>query len=117
MESNGAKYFGESEFRERRYAIRYPFAANVEILDLKTGARLAGVTSDLSLGGCFVCTGRSLEIGSSVHLTLRHKQQNVMMLAVVRVAKPKIGMGFQILEVESSSNETLLTWIETLRRP
>ena len=40
--------------RDRRYAIRYPFAADVELIDLETGAQATGVTSDISLGGCFI---------------------------------------------------------------
>ena len=59
-----------SGLRERRYAIPYPFRADAETLDLKSGAHLAGVTSDLSPGGCFVCTSRLLETGTRVHLTL-----------------------------------------------
>lgn len=63
---------GPQRIRERLYAHRYPFAADAEILDLRSGTRLSGVTSDLSLGGCLVCTRRSLEIGARVGLTLKH---------------------------------------------
>jgi len=38
------------------------------------------------------------------------------MLAIVRVLKPKIGMGLQALEVDSVSNETFLQWLEVLRK-
>jgi len=38
------------------------------------------------------------------------------MLAVVRVLKPKIGMGLQALEVDSVSNETFLQWLDVLRK-
>src|SRR5215467_12669997 len=33
--------------RDRRFCIRYPFAADVVILDLETGTKSEGVTSDL----------------------------------------------------------------------
>lgn len=88
MESLGVKHSNESGPRERRFSVRYPFAAEAEILDLKSGIRLSGVTSDLSLGGCFICTHRSLEVGARVHLTLKYKKQSVIMLATVRVVKP-----------------------------
>src|SRR5260370_8022728 len=42
--------------RDRRYAIRYPFAADVELIDMETGSQATGVTSDISFGGCFICT-------------------------------------------------------------
>lgn len=44
----------QSDLRARRYAIRYPFAAAAEIFDFQSGTRLSGMTSDISLGGCFV---------------------------------------------------------------
>jgi PilZ domain len=73
------------------------------------------VTSDVSLDGCFVCTRESLEIGTRVRLTLKHKNQNVVMLAIVRVLKPKLGMGLQVLEVDSISGETFVQWLDVLR--
>lgn len=115
METDCVKSPNKSGVRERRFAIRYPFAAEAEILDLKSGTRLSGLTSDLSLGGCFVCTQRSLEVGARVHLTLRYKSQSVIMLATVRVLKPRIGMGLQAQELDSSSIGIFLRWIEGLR--
>jgi hypothetical protein len=105
----------ESRLRDRGYRPRYSFAADAEIVDLKSGTRLSGVTSDVSLDGCFVCTRGWLEIGARVRLTLKHKNQNVVMLAIVRVLKPKIGMGLQALEVDSISNGTFLQWLDVLR--
>jgi len=106
----------ETAPRYRRYTPRYPFAADAEIVDLKSGTRVKGVSSDLSVAGCFVCTQESMEIGTRVHLTLKHKNRAVMMVALVRVLKPKIGMGLQALEVDSISNETLLQWVDDLRK-
>jgi CheY-like chemotaxis protein len=106
----------KSDLRVRRYTPRYSLAADAEIVDLKSGARLSGVTSDVSLDGCFVCTRGSLEIGTRVRLTLKHKNQNVVMLAIVRVLKPKLGMGLQALEVDSVANETFLQWLDVLRK-
>jgi len=105
----------ESRLRDRTYRPRYPFAADADIVDLKSGTRLSGVTSDVSLDGCFVRTRGWLEIGARVRLTLKHKNQNVLMLAIVRVLKPKIGMGLQALEVDSISNATFLQWLDALR--
>jgi CheY-like chemotaxis protein len=106
----------ESRQRDRGYSPRYPLAADAEIVALKSGTCLSGVTSDISLDGCFVCTREPLEVGTRVRLTLKHKKQNVMMLATVRVSKANIGMGLQALEVDSTSNETLLRWLDALRK-
>src|SRR6266853_3132851 len=87
MESDSNKRAKESGVRDRRYSIRYPFAAGAEMLELESGTRVSGVTSDLSLGGCFVCARRTLEVGARVRGTLTHEGHQVKMLAVVRVVK------------------------------
>jgi len=85
------------------------------MLELESGSRLSGRTSDLSLGGCFVCLRRTLEIGARVRGTLKHEGQKLQMLAVVRVVKPQVGMGLEFLDIDPESNRTLLAWINNLR--
>ena len=116
MESDSGKGAKESGVRDRRYSIRYPFAADVEMLELDSGNRVCGVTSDLSLGGCFVCTRRTLEVRARVRATLTHEGQKVKMLAMVRVVKPQTGVGLEFLDTDRDSNATLLAWIENLRK-
>ena len=116
MESDGGKRPKESAVRNRRYSIRYPFAADAEMLELQSGSRVSGVTSDLSLGGCFVCARRTLEVGARVRGTLTHEGHKVEMLAVVRVVKAQVGMGLEFLDIDPDSNATLLAWIENLRK-
>jgi c-di-GMP-binding flagellar brake protein YcgR len=114
MESDSGKPAKESGLRERRYAIRQPFAADAEMLELESGSRVSGVTSDLSPGGCFVCARRTLEVGTRVRGTLTHNGQKVEMLAVVRVVKAKVGMGLEFLDLDPKSHNTLLAWTRTL---
>ena len=38
-----------------------------------------------------------------------------MMLAVARVVKPGTGFGFEFLDLDPTSNKTLLAWFESLR--
>lgn len=102
--------------RDRRYAIRFPFAADVELLDLELGTRLDGVTSDISLGGCFVCTSKPLPLGTRTRITLTRKDQTFETLAVVRIVKPRIGMGIEFIDVDAPYAECLARWIEQLRR-
>lgn len=102
--------------RDRRYAIRYPFAADAEVLDLESGARSDGITSDLSLGGCFVCTSKPLAVKSRTRVALTRKGETVQALAMVRIVKPRIGMGLEFLDIEAASNSTLTRWLEQLRR-
>jgi c-di-GMP-binding flagellar brake protein YcgR len=100
----------------RRYSVRYPFAADAEMLELKSGSHVSGVTSDISLGGCFVCARRTLEVGARIRGTLTHQGQKVEMLAVVRVVKPQVGMGLEFLDIDPHSNARLLAWIDNLRK-
>jgi hypothetical protein len=102
--------------RDRRYAIRFPFAADAEVLDLESGSRCDGITSDLSLGGCFVCTSKPLAVKSRTRVTLKRKGESVEALAMVRIVKPRIGMGLEFLDIEAASNSILARWLEQLRR-
>src|SRR5260221_4060163 len=58
----------ESRLPDRAYRPRYPFAADADIVDLKSGTRLSGVTSDVSLDRGFVRTRESLQLGARVRL-------------------------------------------------
>jgi hypothetical protein len=102
--------------RDRRYAIRFPFAADADVLDLESGVRSEGITSDISLGGVFVCTNKPLAVKSRARVILKRKGESVEALAVVRIVKPRIGMGLEFLDVESTSNPILTRWLEELRR-
>jgi hypothetical protein len=102
--------------RDRRYAIRFPFAADAEFLDLETGARSTGVTSDISLGGCFVCASKTWKVNTRVRITLSRKEHKMEALAMVRIVKPRVGMGIEFLDVDTRSRIVLERWIEQLRR-
>jgi hypothetical protein len=102
--------------RDRRYTIRFPFAADAQLIDLESGRQADGVTSDLSLGGCFVCTSKPLPLNSRARMKLSRKTQVLEALVVVRIVKPKVGMGIEFFDLESPNNEILVNWIESLRR-
>jgi PilZ domain len=102
--------------RDRRYAIRFPFAADVNLIDMESGTRSDGVTSDLSLGGCFVCTSRPLPVGTRIRIALTRKNQTVEALAVVRIWKPRIGMGIEFIDVEGTHQDVLCRWIDQVRQ-
>ena len=102
--------------RDRRYSIRYPFAADAELLDLESGTTVSGVTSDLSIAGAFICASKTFKVGCRIRATLRRKDQVVEALAVIRVFKPRIGMGVEFLDVEAPFDQILFRWVEQLRR-
>lgn len=102
--------------RDRRYAIRYPFAADVQLLDLESGARADGVTSDISMGGCFICTSKPFPVGARARVTFTRKSQSVEALAVVRIVKPRIGMGIEFIDLNARDTLVLTRWIDVLRQ-
>ena len=61
MASDFGKSVAVAGFLDQRYTVRYSFSVTAEILELETGTRLRGATSDLSLRGCFVRTTSLLE--------------------------------------------------------
>ncbi len=102
--------------RDRRYCIRYPFAADVVLLDLESGSRTEGVTSDVSMGGIFVCTSKPLPSNTRVRIILTRKEQKVEALGMVRIVKPRIGMGIEFIDVEPPYDEVLRRWVEQLSK-
>ncbi|MGB2628628.1 MAG: PilZ domain-containing protein [Candidatus Acidiferrum sp.] len=102
--------------RDRRYTIRYPFAADVELIDMETGKQVDGVTSDLSLGGCFVCTSKQLPINARARMRLIRKNETLEAFIVVRIVKPRVGMGIEFFDLEQPNNQILANWIDSLRR-
>jgi hypothetical protein len=102
--------------RDRRYTIRYPFAADAELIDMETGKQVTGVTSDISLGGCFVCTSKTLPANTRARLRLTRKGQVLDTNVVVRIVKPRIGLGIEFFDLEPPNDKILNAWIEALRR-
>jgi hypothetical protein len=102
--------------RDRRYCIRYPFAADVELLDLESGAKGEGVTSDISIGGTFICTSRPFPLSTRLRIILIRKGQRVEALGVVRIVKPRIGMGIEFIDLEEPYAEVLQRWVEHLSK-
>ena len=116
MADRNASNFSVPGVRDRRYAIRFPFAADVELIDLETGKQVDGVTSDISLGGCFVCASKPLPMNARARMKLVRKGQVLEALVSVRIVKPRIGMGIEFFDLESPYNETLIAWIDALRQ-
>jgi len=102
--------------RNRRYTIRYPFAANAELIDMETGKQVTGVTSDVSLGGCFICTSKSLPPNSRARLRLTRKDQILDTIVVVRIVKPRVGLGVEFFDLEPPNDRVLANWIESLQQ-
>lgn len=102
--------------RDRRYTIRYPFAADAELIDMESGKQVTGVTSDISLGGCFVCTSKMLPSNSRARMRLTRKGESLDLLVIVRIVKPRIGLGIEFFDLEPPNDRILTNWIDALQR-
>lgn len=111
--SRGAARLGA--LRDRRYTIRYPFAADAEMIDMESGKQLTGVTSDISLGGCFICTSKSFPVNTRARLRLSRKGQELDALVIVRIVKQRVGLGVEFFDLEPPHARMLSSWIESLR--
>jgi PilZ domain-containing protein len=105
-----------SGVRDRRYTIRYPFAADAELIDMESGKQVTGVTSDISLGGCFVCTSKPLPSNARARLRLTRKGVTLDLLVVVRIVKPRVGLGIEFFDLEPPNDRILTNWIDALQQ-
>jgi PilZ domain len=84
---------------ERRRNLRFPFSASVEVTETKSGAKIAGRTSDLGLGGCYVDAISPFPVGSEAQVRIRRGDQYFE--AQVKVVYSQIGMGMGLAFVSA----------------
>jgi D-serine deaminase-like pyridoxal phosphate-dependent protein len=78
-------------------ATRFPFAANVEVTDVRSERIVTGRTSDLSVFGCHVRTTNPFPVGTKITLRITHD-------------------GATFAKVEPTHQAILEKWIANLRK-
>lgn len=96
---------------ERRGEIRFPITASADVFDERSGARLRGRTSDLSLSGCYIDTQSPFSKDTTVRLCLEYEKQKMETLAVVVYALIPMGMGLSFIEILPDQLEILRSWM------
>jgi hypothetical protein len=96
---------------ERREHDRYPLTASTEIIDIQSGARLLGRTSDLSASGCYIETQSPFPKNTTVRLRLEHNRQKIETTAVVVYSLAPMGMGLTFKEMRPDQLEILKSWM------
>ncbi|MGB7845512.1 MAG: PilZ domain-containing protein [Candidatus Acidiferrum sp.] len=77
---------------ERRNAPRITLVPAVEVVELPSGAKLGGRTSDVSRTGCYIDTLNPVSKGSQVRVRLTYSQEVFETLGkVVYVSRPGHG--------------------------
>jgi hypothetical protein len=99
---------------ERRRAVRYSFTAAAEIIDLSSHARVAGRSSNLGLGGCYIDILSPFAVGSAVRVRLEREKKVFEAMATVTYAQLSMGMGLKFTKVEPEHQAVLRSWVAEL---
>jgi PilZ domain len=67
--------------------------ADAELISLQSGKRIQGVTSNISIGGCYVQSSEPFPPGETIQLILRFEGRMLQCNAMVTHMCPGIGMG------------------------
>ena len=96
---------------ERRRAPRFPFVANVEIIEAGSSARLQARVSELSLYGCYVDILNPLPANSQILVKIFRETEYFEARATVIYSQPNLGMGLAFHDVHPHFLPTLRTWL------
>src|SRR5712692_380499 len=97
-------------------ASRYPFAASIELTDVRSERLLNARTMNLSLLGCYVHTTEPFPEGSKVSLRIIHGGTSLAILGKVFHSEPSSGMGVAFTNIEPRSKAILEKWLASLRK-
>ncbi len=106
-----------TQAREQRNEPRYPFVAQVVVVDERGGARISARTSDLSLGGCYVDTLNPFPLGTTVRLRIHKNDQIFDARASTASSHTGSGMGLLFREMTPQQRSTLAGWLDECAGP
>jgi hypothetical protein len=97
-------------------ALRHPFVAGVQVIDVQTGKELAAHTEDISAYGCFIETFAPLPADTTVKLRITRGGQYMIAYGRIAYSRPKAGMGVVFMSFEPGGPAILEEWLDDLRR-
>jgi hypothetical protein len=96
---------------ERRRNLRFPFTAMVEVVETKTGTKVIGRTSDLSLGGCYVDTLSPFPLGTEVKIRIMRDSETFEAQAKVIYSSIGMGMGMAFVSAQPKQVRLFQRWL------
>ena len=104
---------GEAEIakNERRRNLRFPLVAMIEVVDIKSQAKVTGRTNDLGLGGCYVDTLSPFPIGASVKLVIERDGKSFSAEGKVVYSQHGMGMGIAFTAATRGDVRLFQNWI------
>jgi hypothetical protein len=99
---------------ERRQALRYPFTAAAEVVEVFSQARVTGRTSDLGTGGCYIDALTPHAVGATVRLRIERERRVFEAVATVIYAHLSMGMGLVFTDIKPEHRAVLESWMAEL---
>lgn len=99
---------------ERRQSCRYPLTAAAEVIEMRSLTRLAGRSSDLGSGGCYIDTIGPFPVGTVVHVRLERGLHHFEAVATVCFAHLSMGMGLAFTRIDPENQALLRKWVGEL---
>jgi hypothetical protein len=99
---------------DRRSTPRYCVSADGEMIDMRSGTRISGRTSDLSKGGCYLDCISLFPVGTSVRIRVAEHHRAFKACAKVVSGTHGLGMGVMFTAVEPEQATVLDKWISEL---
>jgi hypothetical protein len=99
---------------EQHRAMRRPFAARVEVVEVESERQVTAVTGDLSVFGCFVETPTPFPHATKIRIRINHRGTTFVALGFVSNVRPT-GMGIRFGAIEPAHQQTLENWLAQLR--
>jgi hypothetical protein len=96
---------------ERRRNLRFPLVAMVEVVDIKSQAKISGRINDLGLGGCYVDTLSPFPVDSSVRLVIERGAQSFAAEGKVVYSQHGMGMGIAFTSATRGDVRLFQQWI------
>jgi hypothetical protein len=96
---------------ERRRNTRFPFSASIEAVELKSGTRVKGRTSDLGLGGCYVDTMSPFPVGNVLSITITKDNETFQAKAKVVYSLASMGMGLAFIAADPEHVKIFQRWM------
>ena len=100
--------------QERRRSRRFPFNADVEILEPQSGTKIKGRVTDISWSGCYVDTLNPFLASTAVQIRIVREGQVFEAQAKVAHCKLGMGMGVAFVSAQAEHKKLLGAWIVEL---
>lgn len=96
----------------RRRSTRYAMVVTAEVIEVSSGKKLTGRTSDVSRTGGFVDSLDPLPEGTEARIILTHGNERFESLAKVVYSVPRLGMGISFEMPGEDQLAILESWFE-----